>query len=201
MNLKVGDIWFECDVKITKIEFTHFCNSNTVYMLFYKRSTWWKHLRSIGLVPMDAYNLLSELRRSVETPYSTGSSWRPPSMHCLLSFIFVTFLVLWPLSPAASSVSWYWSYLVYSELAYEIYSGGGPSAYVYCLVCYRVIVAPNVWSVGHVFTYLYTLDDNLESHSLWTMRLFLLPKVFPLVVIFHDQHINCHQWCITWFYI
>ncbi len=38
--VKVGDIWFECDdVKITKIEFNHFCNSNTVYMLFYKRST------------------------------------------------------------------------------------------------------------------------------------------------------------------
>ncbi len=122
------------------------------------------------------------------------------SFHALFTFIYFCYL-FGSLSPAASSVSWYWSYLVYSELAYEIYSGGGPSAYVYCLVCYRVIVAPNVWSVGHVFTYLYTLDDNLESHSLWTMRLFLLPKVFPLVVIFHDQHINCHQWCITWFYI
>ncbi len=53
--VKVGDICFECgDVKITKIEFNHFCNSNTVYMLFYKRSTRWKHLRGIGLVPMDA---------------------------------------------------------------------------------------------------------------------------------------------------
>ncbi len=39
--VKVGDIWFECDdVKITKIEFNHFCYSNTVYLLFYKRSTW-----------------------------------------------------------------------------------------------------------------------------------------------------------------
>ncbi len=37
--VKVGDIWLECDdVKITKIEFNHFYNSNTVYMLFYKRS-------------------------------------------------------------------------------------------------------------------------------------------------------------------
>ncbi len=53
--VKVGDIWFECDdVKITKIEFNHFCNSNAVYMLFYKRSTRWKHLRGVGLVPMDA---------------------------------------------------------------------------------------------------------------------------------------------------
>ncbi len=38
--VKVGDIWFECDhLKITKIDFNHICNSNTVYMLFYKRST------------------------------------------------------------------------------------------------------------------------------------------------------------------
>ncbi len=38
--VKVGDIWFECDyVKITTIEFNHFCNSNTVFMLFYNRST------------------------------------------------------------------------------------------------------------------------------------------------------------------
>ncbi len=38
--VKVSDIWFESDdVKITKIEFNHFCNSNTVYMLFYKRSS------------------------------------------------------------------------------------------------------------------------------------------------------------------
>ncbi len=44
--VKVGDIWFECDdVKITKIEFNYFCNSNTVYMLFYKRSTRSKHLK------------------------------------------------------------------------------------------------------------------------------------------------------------
>ncbi len=52
--VKVGDVWFKCDdVKITKIEFNHFCNSNTVYMLFYKRSTWLKHLRGIVLVPID----------------------------------------------------------------------------------------------------------------------------------------------------
>ncbi len=38
--VKVGDIWLESDdVKFTKIEYNHFCNSNTVYMLFYKGST------------------------------------------------------------------------------------------------------------------------------------------------------------------
>ncbi len=158
--VNVGDIWFECDdVKITKIEFNHFCYSNTVYLLFYQRSTWWKHLRAIGLVPMDVTCSVS-WGEGIETPYSTGSSWRPPFMHCLLSFTFVTFLILWPLSPAVSSVSWYWSCLVWSVLAYEIYSGGGPSMYAYCVVCYRVIVAPYVRSVGYVFAYLYTLDDD-----------------------------------------
>ncbi len=96
--VKVGDIWFECDdVKITKIEFNHFCNSNTVYMLFYKRSTWWKQLRGIGLVPMDATCWVS-CGENIKTPYSIDSSRRPPSMHCLLSFTFVTFFILWPLS-------------------------------------------------------------------------------------------------------
>ncbi len=104
-------------------------------MLFYKRSTRWKYLRGIRLVPMDATCWVSWLE---------GSSWRPFSMHCLPSFTFVTFLILWSLSPAASSVSWYRPCLVCSGLAYEICSGGGPSTYVYCVVCYRVIVAPYV---------------------------------------------------------
>ncbi len=88
------------------------------------------------------------------------------------------FLILWPLSPATSSVSWYRSCLVCSLLTYEIYGGGCPSTYVYCVVCYRVIVAPYIRSVGHVFTYLYTLDDNSERPMDYETSLF--PKVFPL---------------------
>ncbi len=119
------DRWFKRDdVKIIKIEFNNFCNCNTVYMLFYKRSTWWKYLRGIGLVTIDATCWVS-WGEGIEIPYSTGSSWRP-SMHCLLSFTFVTFFILWSLSPAASSVSWYRSCLVCSGLAYEIYSGCDP---------------------------------------------------------------------------
>ncbi len=58
--VKVGDIWFECDdVKITKIEFNNFCNSDTVYMLFYQRRALWNHLRGIGLVPMDTTGWVS----------------------------------------------------------------------------------------------------------------------------------------------
>ncbi len=73
--------------------------------------------------------------------------------------------------------SWYRSCLVCSRLAYEIYSGGGPTTYVYCVVCYRVIVAPYVTSVGHVFAYLYTLDD--DSKRPMDYETSLLPKVFP----------------------
>ncbi len=152
-------------------------NSDTVYMLFYKRSIWWKHLRGIVFVPMDADSWVS-WGEGIETPYSTGSSWRPHSMHCLLSVSYL--LSLWPLSADASSVSWYLSCLVCSGPAYEIYHGGGPSMYIYCVVCYRVIVATYVRSVGHVFAYLYTLDDDSERHMDYETS--LLPKVFALLI-------------------
>ncbi len=58
------------------------------------------------------------------------------------------------------------------------YAGGGPSMYVYCVVCYRVIVAPYVRSVGHIFAYLYNLDDDSERPMDYETS--LLPKVFPL---------------------
>ncbi len=54
--------------------------------------------------------------------------------------------------------------------------------YVYCVVCYRVIIAPYVRSVGHVFAYLYTLDDDLERPMDYETS--LLPKVFPLLMLF-----------------
>ncbi len=69
--------------------------------------------------------------------------------------------------------------LVCSGLAYEIYSGGGPSMYVYCVVCYRLIVAPYVRSVGHVNEYLYTIDDDSKHHMDYETS--LLPKVFLLL--------------------
>ncbi len=61
-----------------------------------------------------------------------------------LSVTFVTFLIYWPcngfllllVSPDVDLV------FFGSGLAYETYSGGGPSMYVYCIVCYRVIEAP-----------------------------------------------------------
>ncbi len=160
-------------------------------MLFYKRSTWWKHLRGIVLFPIDAACWVS-WGEGIETSYSTGSSWRPPSMHYLLSFTFGTFLIPWPLSPAVPSVSWYRSCLVCSGLAYEIYSGGGPSKYVYCVVCYHVIVAPYVRSVGHVSAYLYTLDDDSEYPMDYETS--LLSKVFPVNTLnkFHI-HIITHR--------
>ncbi len=48
---------------------------------------------------------------------------------------FVTFLIQWLLTPAASSVSRYWSSFVYFGLAYEIYSGGGPSFWLKKCLC------------------------------------------------------------------
>ncbi len=34
--------------------------------------------------------------------------------------------------------------------------------YIYCVVCYCVIGAPHVRRIGHVFAYLYTIDDDSE---------------------------------------
>ncbi len=48
--------------------------------------------------------------------------------------------------------------------------------YVYCVFCYCVIVAPYLRSVGHVFAYLYTLDDDSERPI--DYETFLLPNVF-----------------------
>ncbi len=62
------------DIKITRIKFNNFYNLNTVYMLFYKRRIWWKHLKDIGLIPMDDTCWVSWY--GIETPYSIGSSWR-----------------------------------------------------------------------------------------------------------------------------
>ncbi len=50
--------------------------------------------------------------------------------------------------------------------------------YVYCVVCYRVIAAPYLGSVGHVFAYLCTLDDDTECTMDYETS--LLPKVFPM---------------------
>ncbi len=182
--VKDGDILFECDdVKIIKIEFSHFCNFNTVHMLFYKWCIWWKHLRGIGLFLMDAAYWVS-WGEDIEI----CSSLRPPSVHCFLSFTFATFLILWHLFPAASSVSRYWSCRVCSGLAYEIYSGGGPSMYVYCVVCYHVIASPYVKSVGHVSAYLYSLDDNLEFPMDYETS--LLPNVFLYNKVYEQCHDN-----------
>ncbi len=52
--------------------------------------------------------------------------------------------------------------------------------YIYCEVCYRLIVAPYVKSVGHVFAYLYTLDYDSECPMGYETS--LPPKVFCALV-------------------
>ncbi len=107
---------------------------------------------------------------------------------CIAYFhlLLLPFFILWPLSASASSVSWYQSCIVCSGLAYEIHRGGGPSTHVYCVVCYRVISAPYLRNVGHVFACLYTLDDDSEYLMDYET---LIPKVFPLCW-FLDHHLS-----------
>ncbi len=171
--VKAGDIWFECDdVKINKIEFNHFCNSNTVYMLFYKRSTWWKHLRVIGLVPMDATCWVS-WEEGIKTLYSTDSSWRPPSMltfiyFCYLFLFFGLCLLLLLVSLDIDPVL----------LVLELHMKYTVELYV-CIVCGLLSCDSNLYvrSVGHVFAYLYTFDDDLECPMDYETSLLL--NVFP----------------------
>ncbi len=106
----------------------------------------------------------------------------PEDLLPCIAYFHLLLLPFWflvrPLSPAASSVSWYRSCLVCSGPAYEIYSGCDPSTYVYCVVCYHVIVAPYERSVGHVFAYLYTLDDDSERPMDYMRLLCYFLKIF-----------------------
>ncbi len=53
-------------------------------------------------------------------------------------------------------------------LTYEIYSGGGPSTNVYCVVYYHVIAAPGIRSVGCVFAHLLLLMIR-NAPALWAI--------------------------------
>ncbi len=101
------------------------------------------------------------------------------------------------LLPCIAYFHWYRSCFVYSGLVCEIYSGGGPSTYVYCVVCYRVIVAPYVRRVALVFAYLYILDDDSERPMDYETS--LLPKVFhsiPSYWIWSQTENETILWCM-----
>ncbi len=50
--------------------------------------------------------------------------------------------------------------------------------YVYCVVCYHVIVAPYVRSVGHVVAYPNTLEDDSDGPMDYETSVF--PNIFPV---------------------
>ncbi len=53
------------------------------------------------------------------------------------------------------------SCFIHSGLEYEIYSGGGPSLYLYCVVCYHVIWGPCLRSGGCIFIILFMIQNAL----------------------------------------
>ncbi len=133
----------------------------------------------IVIYNLDGCRLLSQLRRRHQHS-KLNRILLKTTFHCLLSFAFVTFLIHCNLSPAASSnyVSWCWSRFVCSGLTYEIYSGGGPSTYVYCMVSYHLIAAPYVRTVVmslHIITLLMTIRLGTPN-GLWD---FFTHNVFP----------------------
>ncbi len=122
------------------------------------------------------------------------------NIYLMLGFIVtITVIYVMPLLPSFEELA---ILSCLFGLPYEIYSGGGPSTYVYCVVCYCVIVAPYVRSVAHVFAYLYTLDDDSECPMDYETS--LLPKVFPLYVyhmqILIDSHILPYWNLLTYTY-
>ncbi len=98
------------------------------------------------------------------------------SFHCLLSFTVFTFLVDWPLSPIASSVSSCQSCLLVLDLniqwrwSYYVFILTGLLSCDSCHICKKY---------SHVFANPYPLDDDLEHP--WTMSfLYSLKYFFPI---------------------
>ncbi len=114
---------------------------------------------------VDTIFLLSELRRRHTQQVVPPEDLFP----FLLSFTCVTFFIHWPFSPAASSINLCWPCFVCSGLTYEIYSGGGPYTYIYCVVCYCVIAARICTKCCCVFAQNYTRWHLGIPNGLWAL--------------------------------
>ncbi len=105
-----------------------------------------------------------------------------PFFHFCYLFLLINHCVLLLLV----SVFWCPYRFVCSWLDYEIYSGGGPSVYVYCVVCYRVIVVPYVRRVVmslHTITLLMTIRNAQRTiNFLESLKVFSAhhPSFLPL---------------------
>ncbi len=83
-------------------------------------------------------------------------------------------------------------FILCSGLTYEIYIRGGPSMYVYCMVCYYVTAAPYVRNVVmslHIIT-LWMMIRNTQwtMSSLYSLMFFLNKD--PVIIFFKDKT-NC----------
>ncbi len=150
-------VTFGMIVRILKsLEFNHLCNMNDVHMLFYKRSIGWKHLRCIGLISQMDCTCWGELRKRHQNSVLNRFCCLKTSP--LLTFINFSYFFY----SLGVVFCWFFMCLLMSALFFvcsHIYSRGGPSTYVYCVVCYHMIAAPCVRSGGCVF---FTLDVDSE---------------------------------------
>ncbi len=105
---------------------------------------------------------------SLNISFSTGPPWRPLSI-AYLKFTFITIMIHWHLFTDTYSASWYRFCSVCSWHIYEIYSEGGPSTYVYCVVCYRVITALYVRNVVVSCTQLHSWRWFRTPNGLWAL--------------------------------
>ncbi len=91
-NIKISKLRRAFQSSLSLIEFNNFCNMNPVYMLLCKRSTRWTHLKAIRLVPNGAACWVS-WGEDIETPYWTGSFWRPLSIAYFLSLLLLCWFI------------------------------------------------------------------------------------------------------------
>ncbi len=150
--------------------------SLTIYVtliLFICYCARWKHLRDIGLVPMDAACWVS-WGEGIKTPHTTGSSWRPLSITYFLSLLlhfefiglcFLLLLVSPDVDPVLFVLDLNMKYIVTVALNIRILHG--------LLSCDSSRICKKCC---HVFAHCYTLDDNSEHPMDYDLS--LLPNIF-----------------------
>ncbi len=184
--LKLVAFWYQCDnIKITWIKF----NSNTVYILFYKRCIWWKHVMGLDsswwISPVEWVEEKASQSHTQQVPLG-----QPFPLLTFVHFRYFSYLLglcIWLVSIDVDPVLFVFDLHMWSLLSYD----NNPI----CKKCY-------------------TLGDDSERP--WIMSFTYYPKFLPLMfcgptspTLYHsttspydiDNHssgppviIGCHSW-------
>ncbi len=119
-------------------------------MLFYKISTWWKHLRGIEFIAINVTRV--SWGEEIDTLFSTGSFWKPLSIaycHLLVLFFYLMSFVscfvscvcwCWPCFVCVGftiwNIQWMWSLYVHEWCGYVLRG---------LLSCYNSLICRKCW--------------------------------------------------------